>query len=106
MADTPSVAEVLEQAAELLSKPGAWTQGRLSGGLGADKCFCALGALIEVSPVGFSAAEYLEKMLPRVTATDAYRPLAKWNDTPGRTQEEVVAKLREAAALARAEQVA
>lgn len=90
-----SVAAVLHAAADLLEKPGAWTQGDYcrNGGM------CVAGALNVAS--GFRS--------DNGTATDAGRAfaaalglsrpegIAPWNDAPGRTQEEVVAALREAA---------
>jgi hypothetical protein len=105
-----SVAEVLERAADLLQKPGAWTQGVLARnkageitGLsefrGPAVCWCILGATYVVDndddddrSSSNSADRFLESLLGEVGA---------WNDAPERTQSEVVAKLREAAALAR-----
>lgn len=97
-------AEILTKAAELLEKPGAWTQGAFARTATGEKCFpganavcwCAGGALTQVSPREAAVA-----------ATKAYRlfddlvgGLLSFNDHPSRTQAEVVAKLREAAAKA------
>lgn len=93
--------EILTKARELVAKPGGWTQGEF----GRDKdglravysspavSFCAYGACIE------AAAKY-DGADTRVwaSATDALTAQIKkagvsitvWNDTPGRTQAEVV----------------
>ena len=101
------IADVLEQAAQLLSQPGAWTQGAFQRG---EKCFCLLGA------IAFVTGDNPHCAWGNTLASDAREPLADaigiptfavvdWNDAPERTQDEVVAKLREAATLARAAQV-
>ena len=99
---TPST--VLRAAADLLAKPGAWTQGALARGatrrptMALSKravCWCAKGAMAAVSWYGetyFAALGALE-----VVAGDS---IVDWNDTPGRTQEEVVAAFHKAADLA------
>lgn len=101
-----SVADVLSAAADLIEPEGAWTQGQAARdrhGNGVDYrspdavCFCALGACVRsVSPGydDFAVRCFLRSMTPDGT-------IANWNDAPGRTQAEVVAKLREASALAR-----
>lgn len=106
-----TVAEVLEAAASLIEPEGAWTQGayyRDANGreIYADRreaaCFCALGAIRIAGDYDASglpdlnpAAQVLEGVL------DTGVGIHEWNDAPGRTQAEVVAKLREAAAVAR-----
>lgn len=105
MADT--VADVLERAADLISKPGAWTQGALArdeGGralhgdaIRGGQCFCLNGALCAAA--GFPG---MVPVLPfRVVMEVLKQEPAYWNDRPSRTQGQVVSKLREAAALAR-----
>lgn len=102
MSDT---ATVLRKAAELISEPGAWTQGafarRGSYPIGPNtpnaECWCALGAL-------YAAASRL--------SVDSYRTIAalsghlglqgrgalvNWNDAPERTQQQVVQALHNAA---------
>lgn len=93
-----SVADVLDAAADLLSKPGAWTQGEYVGING--DCWCALGAIRRFtgSENDFSAPG---QALRRVIKFDS---IADWNDEPGRSQFEVVAAFREAAQASRQEQ--
>lgn len=99
-----TVSEVLNAAADLLEKPGAWTQGsfaRTASGKSespfspAASCFCLRGALCLVTrrPL-FAAMDAERKALG--FSTDA--AMAHWNDKADRTQAEVVARLREAAA--------
>jgi hypothetical protein len=97
-----SVAEALDRAADLIEPEGAWMQNALSkyDAAGNVTCMCALGALLNVRGASFEAADFLDTLLPQ-TRGGQKRPLAEWNDAPERTQAEVVAKLREAAALAR-----
>lgn len=109
-AHTPAI---LLAAADLLSKPGGWTQGALARNRKGEwvsesqksaVCFCAMGALWraardEVGPT-FShfdvdpASEALEAVIGD--------HVADWNDELGRTADEVVTALRKAAAIARA----
>ncbi|WP_278070501.1 DUF6197 family protein [Brevundimonas sanguinis] len=98
---TKSPAEVLKAAADLLEKPGAWTQGayaRDSSGksVGPDsqlaECFCALGAIRR-------SGNYADDVNPAAMALGrsiGFR-VGDWNDALKRTQSEVVAALREAA---------
>lgn len=105
-----SIPDVLEAAADLLSKPGAWTQGAYARGKGnrpvnsADEAarFCVLGAMNIAAGAPKVNLDRNEAHIAFANATGIPDYLiATWNDTPGRTQDEVVAKLREAAALAR-----
>jgi hypothetical protein len=99
------VADVLERAADLIEPKGRWTQGadarnaagwKTNGHDDAAVCFCAEGAIIHAAGKN-----------PKHDAFQAVRRaigapwIHEWNDAPGRTQPEVVAKLREAAAVAR-----
>lgn len=106
--------EVLESAADLLEKPGAWTQGAASrdvfGNPDGDSeiwpdavCWCAWGAILKVtgntSIVGSdqrpkTAAALLERHIGTNDVTT-------WNDAPERTQAEVVSALRQAARQSR-----
>lgn len=113
--DALRVADVLERAADRLSKPGVWTQGAFSkdrkGGYdddliarGRPVCWCALGGIASAakhrpsSPFRKNRRAYEAlKTFEAVIGEDG----PDWNDASGRTQAEVVAKLREAAALAR-----
>lgn len=109
--DMVEVGDVLERAANRLSKPGAWTQGadsRDADGNDLDNVdpddgdhspvsWCAGGAIFAEAPnqVTYEAARNV-----LASVTGSYVPM-DWNDAAERTQQEVVAKLREAAALAR-----
>lgn len=104
-----TIADVLERAAELLSRPGAWTQGtlfrdakgkELQVSSAGKSCFCMAGALVECGGPWSAAWSFLDDILPKADKGNA---TAAFNDASGRTQDEVVAKLREAAALARGE---
>ncbi|MGI4744926.1 MAG: DUF6197 family protein [Janthinobacterium lividum] len=99
-----TVAEVLDAAADLLTSEGAWTQGaqaRRADGkqVMADGpnavCWCLIGATEAADPEYFGTDA--DRVLYHLLGVD----IVEWNDAPGRTQAEVVAKLREAATLAR-----
>ena len=110
---TGSVSEILVAAADLLEKPGAWTQGALALGAEGEHvnvdsssavCFCVVGAIRRAS--GYERTP--EKTIPVREALCALLGLANdgvalvaWNDNPKRTPAEVVAALRQAAAKAR-----
>jgi len=107
MSAPQAVADVLDAAADLLEKPGAWTQGdyarnRFGGKLGDGRkpeatCWCAIGALEKVtgSLIGNHYAA------PLIEVIGGNGRIDQWNDAPGRTQSEVVAALRAAATSAR-----
>lgn len=103
-----AVAGILERAADLIEPEGRWTQGAsardadgndLDGTKGANPdsavCFCAAEAIWRVSKVRFDECPAHQFMMKFVGG-----PIPTWNDAPERTQADVVAKLREAAALA------
>lgn len=104
-----TVADVLDAAADLLEKPGAWTQGAYARGKTGRKvttrraavCFCAIGAMSVAA--GCDPAVEGEPWEADVALRKAIgdTQIADWNDTPGRTQDEVVAALRAAATSAR-----
>lgn len=108
-----SVAEVLDKAADLIEPEGAWTQwaeARDKNGTPVwpgdpeAKCFCAIGAFSRVlglaeDEVASHRADF-EPIRMAFEKVAGERPMG-FNDTHGRKQSEVVAKLREAAALAR-----
>lgn len=94
---------ILTKAANLLERPGAWTQGTY--GLDADEegegtltpqcdCLCIYGGVTESSDGDWGGADGAMFVLTDVLGSS---PIA-WNDEPGRTQAEVVALLRKAAA--------
>ncbi|GAA0729863.1 DUF6197 family protein [Sphingomonas japonica] len=103
-----TVAEVLDRAADLIEPQGAWTQyyyaldayGRETYYAKEATCFCALGAISVACGAEPSEEEGTgpQKLLWKLIGAV---PISEWNDAPERTQAEVVAKLREAAALAR-----
>jgi hypothetical protein len=123
MGEPLSVAAVLERAADLIEPEGKWTQGdsardangnRLRAGTEEGAvCWCVLGAISKVvghpASLLFGAAQKAlasvlpSEILPIFDDDGDELPIeASWNDAPERTQAEVVAKLREAAALAKA----
>ena len=98
---TKSPAEVLGAAADLLEKPGAWTQGAFARDrMGRPQvshdhraiCFCAVGAIYRVSGYGPTATEAISRLSSQVRRNS----IGEWNDKPNRTQAEVVAALRQA----------
>ena len=107
-----AVADVLERAADLVEPEGAWTQeayartaSRTPLGWGAHPsavCWCALGAIDaqQAGPI-WARAAYMLADAVGAKRTRFNSEIGAWNDAPHRTQAEVVAKLREAAALAR-----
>jgi hypothetical protein len=107
-----TIADVLNRAADLLEKPGAWTQGWFARDAIGNKtpvdsrsatCFCVMGALQRAAnathsdDVIIAAREIL--IANGARAKGPLGRIANWNDAPERTQAEVVAKLREAARL-------
>lgn len=85
-----ATADVLHAAADLLERDG-WCQGVYVSHGGAR---CAEGAIHAVAPSSQVALD-AEMALSRALGGD--HPV-RWNDAPGRTQKQVAAKLREAAA--------
>lgn len=108
-----TVAEVLEAAAKLIEPEGAWTQGadsRNRSGVDLNEadpdfddltpvCWCAAAAIQEAAGHQMLIFSGASAVLSQVTGVE-FTP--EWNDAPERTQAEVVAKLREASASARA----
>ena len=84
------LAEIYSRAADYIEKHG-WTQGINESGLGE---VCLYGALLHSNtyPSANEALKELDKVLG-----GRYAASAIWNDTPGRTKEEVIAFLREQA---------
>lgn len=103
------VADILERAAKLIEPEGAWTQGSFAsaasgkptGSIWNDNasCFCIRGAIARIAGALYSGAAIFATRV--ILGNDDQAALARWNDAPERTQAEVVAKLREAAAKAR-----
>jgi hypothetical protein len=102
------VADVLERAADLIEPEGKWTQGAYARTVrgycigpneDAAVCFCLRGALRRVGGVGdWDESSPATRALGFFTA----KTMTGWNDHKKRTQAEVIAKLRETAAKARA----
>lgn len=97
-----NTADILEKAADLIEPPGKWGQGCLGGKRGEH---CADTAIFKIARQLRSERRaevriFFAKFVGGHNSFDTYR----WNDAPERTQAEVVAKLREAAALAREQQ--
>lgn len=102
--------EILHAAADLLEKPGTWTQkSDARDEHGAEirvlnpkaTCWCAFGAIMKVSdnPYGgidTQVAYFLRQAIGMWSITS-------WNDNAGRTQKEVVAAFRKAEQLAKDE---
>lgn len=95
-----TVAECLEEGARLLETAG-WCQGSAYGANGE---VCAVEANhrslpgIMDAPVRYEAYRNLRRALGELGWVYG---LIGWNDTPGRTKEEVIALFRRAAELAR-----
>lgn len=96
--------EVLTEAARLLRDVG-WTQRSLardSGGapthIGDDAadCFCMVGA---VALAGANETGHFQSAIDRLGSILGIGQIADFNDAPGRTKEECIAKLLEAAEL-------
>jgi hypothetical protein len=91
--------EVLQKAREILTPPGAWTQGqfaRNADGVGCSEyrdeavCFCAVGALHRAAWRVNSAPEWYYDALRALIAVVGHS-IGSWNDAEGRTQAEVLA---------------
>lgn len=111
-ASIPSaVADVLDRAADLIEANG-WIQGAYARNRKGDEasedyapwprgklCFCTMGAIDRVNGERPGTSDYTPYLRPLGFEWSWH--IARWNDAPERTQAEVVAKLREAATLAR-----
>ena len=109
---TPSVADVLNYAADLVAQPGAWMQlnyARTAEGITVQAsdpsaaCFCAVGAVIAArtrldAPVVTDMVVIHARRAAQPGVDDEHLlALSEWNDELGRTQQEVVDLLRKAA---------
>lgn len=90
MSVAPEVRDVLLGAAEVIAERG-WCQGRYLDSSGA---VCIEGSLRR------AAQPSHDHLFEACLAVDRNvgRDIVAWNDAPGRTAEEVIAKLREVAA--------
>lgn len=97
--------EILAKAADLIEPEGAWLQGRYSNGENhsphdADAtCWCVNGALYRCGSADWEAVEAARAVLRSLVD----KPTSSWNDDSARIQAEVVAALRKASELAKAE---
>lgn len=106
-----SAAQILRAAAEIVERPGAWTQGapaRDDDGVDVDPpnplavCWCMTGAITLAA--GESSRDSIDLALIALSGTmpsDGYTDpsfvVQHWNDLPGRTEQEVAQRLRRAA---------
>jgi len=90
-----NVSEVLNKAADLIEEKG-WVQEAFSNRYG----YCAIGAIRECiwgKDVPSNSPELWDGAIERLVKTVREAHIPSWNDAEGRTKEEVIAKLREAA---------
>lgn len=100
MSEPLSVADILSRAADLIEPEGAWRGGGNFGG--GRECYCVALAIDEVAGgigcrEGVQARLYFANLM---SFKNQHSAIHSWNDASERTQAEVVAKLREAAAKA------
>jgi hypothetical protein len=107
MADM-TVADVLEQAADLIEPEGKWIRGWFAHNVLGEEveaddedavCWCVRGAVLRVDPDANELVVFAP--LRKLLGADTSDSIEVWNDRG--TQAEVVAKLRQAAAIARAQ---
>lgn len=103
MSKTPK--QILLEAAALIRQPGCWTQGvnaRDANGIVVNsldpsaQCWCAIGSITKAADGGLRDIDQAIALMRTVLPSVAF--ISSWNDRPGRTAEEVAAKLEEAAA--------
>jgi hypothetical protein len=86
------LAEIYSRAADYIEANG-WCQYKLKDEEGK---VCLIGSLLAVDPSDASCIRTLRAL--KQTLSGGYQDsMANWNDTPGRTEEEVIAFLREQA---------
>lgn len=100
-----TVADILERAADLIEPEGAWIRGASARDQDGRRtipsdptatCFCASGAICRIAE-DYEEQQAATKFVNRLLRAKVWN----WNDRARRTQAEVVAKLREAAQVAR-----
>ena len=103
-----SVAQVLTEARKLIAQ--GWTQGAFYDGDDGSGCYCLAGAVVTVSIPNLGALDaeacadspgiraLSDCLGRRVYSVYALDRLTEWNDTPGRTQEDVLALIDRAIA--------
>jgi len=93
-----TTAEILYDAAEYIGEHG-WLQGELSN---SDGNVCAIGAINRVAESDtvadtYNAIEALWKYLKLPDYGSGLHPVARWNDEPGRSAEDVILAMKCAA---------
>jgi hypothetical protein len=103
--------DILDRAADLVERPGGWTQDALArdaDGIGCDSmaaravCWCAIGAIECAAEDDADAAAAAVLVRDELVRTGRPRSLSRFNDALGRTAAEVAGLLRNAARAARA----
>jgi hypothetical protein len=88
LAKLPPERQVLLDAANILEERG-WIQGGFGN---ASRGYCMMGA------IGETRADENWQLMAMIALNQKFgQPMEQWNDTPGRTKEEVIAMLRETA---------
>ena len=88
-----TIKEVFAKAADILERDG-WCQGRYVDRFGRR---CMAGAILSAG-TGYAGGDWTSKERKFADEFGWDLDWARWNDTKGRTQDEVIAKLRELAA--------
>lgn len=92
----PTVSDVLLAAADVLYRDG-WTQGKAHG---RDGSHCVAGAIQIAAGLGLNAIALTDGYMAAFRAFSDVVPgmwVAEWNDVPGRTADEVIHALKDAA---------
>lgn len=89
--------DVLKAARKMIARPGGWSQGMIQL---EDRC-CALIAIYRVSASGWQTTRGAYGHFATAIGS---KDIEGWNDTPGRTQQEVIAKFDQAINLAKQEE--
>ena len=104
--DKAYIARKLKAARDLISQEGAWTQGNCARDTNGNSvschsdeatCFCMIGAIVHVAPDSWPT---LSGALYGSDEALIDNGIAAWNDTPDRTQAEVVAMFDKAIEIA------
>jgi hypothetical protein len=95
-----SVAQVLTEARKLIAQ--GWTQGEYKRVVNGVECWCISGAMGQAAPDYKPNGLEFAALFRALRADDFYlsssTSLIEWNDTPGRTQEDVLALIDRAIA--------
>lgn len=103
-----SITSLLNAAADLVARPGAWTQGYVArdktgriveADARAARCWCGIGAVMRVAKaIKSDRTENLAcKALHQFAHGRGFTSFGNFNDAPERTQDEVVTALRKVA---------